>query len=303
MKKSETIFKKINMSNNMKEQAFLIINFLKIPFKIALQPLDGPDGGNLIPIRNVRIRSHIEYISDLGAVITADSKEKTILETVWLSDGSRTARKALRFPIFTFKIPKPSEFLSSSVFIMGPTYFSREFAGQNGSRQALSAKGLEISNENALYFRISRLNLLLIKYLLGTGTSPQVVLNYSEVKTSSMALAFLLHLPIILTSVIIILLILSFENGVTRDIIHDEIAKLPLQKYSEYLEFAECPICLESFEIGEDVRVLSCKHCFHQCCIDSWLKTMLKCPICRNSVTKLADSPNYELYQSLNYIQ
>lgn len=43
----------------------------------------------------------------------------------------------------------------------------------------------------------------------------------------------------------------------------------------------KCTICLSMLEDGEDVRRLPCMHLFHQVCVDQWLATSKKCPICR----------------------
>lgn len=52
----------------------------------------------------------------------------------------------------------------------------------------------------------------------------------------------------------------------------------------------ECPVCLCSYEPGEELRVLPCKHEFHRSCIDAWLLTLPKnyddsflpsCPLCK----------------------
>ncbi|XP_072339015.1 uncharacterized protein [Scyliorhinus torazame] len=43
----------------------------------------------------------------------------------------------------------------------------------------------------------------------------------------------------------------------------------------------KCTICLSPLEEGEDVRRLPCMHLFHQICVDQWLATSKKCPICR----------------------
>ncbi|XP_069768072.1 E3 ubiquitin-protein ligase Arkadia isoform X5 [Narcine bancroftii] len=43
----------------------------------------------------------------------------------------------------------------------------------------------------------------------------------------------------------------------------------------------KCTICLSILEEGEDVRRLPCMHLFHQVCVDQWLATNKKCPICR----------------------
>lgn len=51
----------------------------------------------------------------------------------------------------------------------------------------------------------------------------------------------------------------------------------------------ECPVCLTDFEPEESLRLLpSCKHVFHQECIDAWFDAHSTCPLCRASL--LADA-------------
>jgi hypothetical protein len=43
-----------------------------------------------------------------------------------------------------------------------------------------------------------------------------------------------------------------------------------------------CSICAEDFKLGEDLRVLPCKHRFHAPCVDPWLLNVSgTCPLCR----------------------
>jgi hypothetical protein len=42
-----------------------------------------------------------------------------------------------------------------------------------------------------------------------------------------------------------------------------------------------CCICLSTFSSGSDVKLLPCKHCFHEECIDKWINKCNSCPICR----------------------
>ncbi|KAF9766101.1 hypothetical protein IL306_001503 [Fusarium sp. DS 682] len=43
-----------------------------------------------------------------------------------------------------------------------------------------------------------------------------------------------------------------------------------------------CSICTEDFKVGEDVRVLPCKHQYHPACVDPWLINVSgTCPLCR----------------------
>ncbi|CAI9773773.1 unnamed protein product [Fraxinus pennsylvanica] len=50
------------------------------------------------------------------------------------------------------------------------------------------------------------------------------------------------------------------------------------------VDCSECPICLEEFRVGNEVRGLPCAHNFHVECIDEWLRLNIKCPRCRCSV-------------------
>ena len=44
----------------------------------------------------------------------------------------------------------------------------------------------------------------------------------------------------------------------------------------------QCLICLDDYEPEEDLRVMSCKHFFHQNCVDKWLQVgRNNCPACR----------------------
>ena len=42
-----------------------------------------------------------------------------------------------------------------------------------------------------------------------------------------------------------------------------------------------CYICLDDFVDGEGIRLLRCKHGFHDKCIESWIIEKGKCPICK----------------------
>ncbi|CAO2835555.1 unnamed protein product [Amaranthus hypochondriacus] len=45
-----------------------------------------------------------------------------------------------------------------------------------------------------------------------------------------------------------------------------------------------CSICLCDYKEGEMLRMMpDCKHYFHLCCLDAWLKLNGSCPVCRNS--------------------
>jgi len=45
-----------------------------------------------------------------------------------------------------------------------------------------------------------------------------------------------------------------------------------------------CLICLDDYQPEEDIRVMSCRHAFHQTCVDEWLQTgRNNCPACRTT--------------------
>jgi E3 ubiquitin-protein ligase RNF115/126 len=49
---------------------------------------------------------------------------------------------------------------------------------------------------------------------------------------------------------------------------------------------AECSICMDNVEIGQEVTVLPCSHWFHGECVTAWLKEHDTCPHCRKGITK-----------------
>jgi hypothetical protein len=57
------------------------------------------------------------------------------------------------------------------------------------------------------------------------------------------------------------------------------IKKRKLKK-DELIE-RECSICLEMYQINEQVSVLPCSHYYHTRCLNEWLKKKEDCPICR----------------------
>ncbi|KAG8903014.1 hypothetical protein FRB99_003821 [Tulasnella sp. 403] len=53
----------------------------------------------------------------------------------------------------------------------------------------------------------------------------------------------------------------------------------------------KCLICLSEYESDDDVRVMSCKHAFHQSCVDKWLEVgRNNCPACRSKGVEVMDS-------------
>lgn len=62
------------------------------------------------------------------------------------------------------------------------------------------------------------------------------------------------------------------------------VINLPVRKYVkiENAEVETCPICLDDYQEGAELRILPCKHEFHTQCIDQWLTTRKRlCPLCK----------------------
>ncbi|KAF8028121.1 hypothetical protein BT93_E0893 [Corymbia citriodora subsp. variegata] len=66
------------------------------------------------------------------------------------------------------------------------------------------------------------------------------------------------------------------------------LAAAALMVFSPEVELAgvgaDCAICLTEFVGGAEIRVLkSCRHGFHDQCIEKWLSSKSSCPTCRSS--------------------
>lgn len=57
----------------------------------------------------------------------------------------------------------------------------------------------------------------------------------------------------------------------------------------------ECPVCLTEFGPEDNLRLLpTCKHVFHQECIDAWFDEHSTCPLCRASLTGVVSTASGE---------
>ncbi|XP_007545830.1 E3 ubiquitin-protein ligase RNF43 [Poecilia formosa] len=45
-----------------------------------------------------------------------------------------------------------------------------------------------------------------------------------------------------------------------------------------------CAICLEEFQEGQNLRIISCAHEFHRDCVDPWLMQHRTCPLCMHNI-------------------
>ncbi len=50
------------------------------------------------------------------------------------------------------------------------------------------------------------------------------------------------------------------------------------------LENSQCPICLCSIGLKEEISKLKCGHVFHYICLDQWVDKKKECPFCRSKI-------------------
>ncbi|CAF3601425.1 unnamed protein product [Rotaria sp. Silwood1] len=69
----------------------------------------------------------------------------------------------------------------------------------------------------------------------------------------------------------------------------NELERIPTMIYEKICKNIKdddkCAICLNEYITDEKLKRLRCKHYFHSECIDPWLMTSTRCPICRGEQT------------------
>ena len=91
----------------------------------------------------------------------------------------------------------------------------------------------------------------------------------------------------------------GFPGAQERGLDKEALEGLPLVKYDNEMfknveeESKSCPICLEHFEDGNEVRFLWCIHRFHKNCVDQWLEKHTTCPICKKDYSE-AEKASFE---------
>lgn len=71
------------------------------------------------------------------------------------------------------------------------------------------------------------------------------------------------------------------QNTIERNTFPHKYKKITRSGCDSEDNVEKCTICLSEFEDNEEVRRLPCMHLFHVVCVDQWLTTNKRCPICR----------------------
>ncbi|RWS00410.1 E3 ubiquitin-protein ligase RNF13-like protein [Dinothrombium tinctorium] len=61
---------------------------------------------------------------------------------------------------------------------------------------------------------------------------------------------------------------------------------LPKTKFKKGDYYDSCSICLEGYSEESELRLLPCHHVFHTQCVDRWLMSNEKCPLCKCVLNK-----------------
>jgi len=79
------------------------------------------------------------------------------------------------------------------------------------------------------------------------------------------------------------------ETGLSKEDIDSlSVVKYDAEKNKNLSsDMKSCPICLDDFDDGVEVRFLWCLHRFHKKCIDQWLEKHTNCPICKKDFSEM----------------
>lgn len=185
-----------------------------------------------------------------------------------------------------------------------------EYLNDNGKIQRhikQEYKTIDINDKNNdkknISIRTSTFKYYLINFLSLLST-PKLSFYFTEFEYVPVAVQIFFHVPLVLTAVIVFIIIATFDPDITLEMIREEIDKIPSRKYTNNCnetEYAhDCTICIENFVEDEIVSDLPCGHVFHRSCIEGWLLNNLCCPICRKTVSPLAESESYEMFRNMN---
>jgi hypothetical protein len=63
-------------------------------------------------------------------------------------------------------------------------------------------------------------------------------------------------------------------------------SKFPINKVDniDNLNYRQCSICLEDYQVGDDIKQLPCNHYFHVSCLENWFNVGNFCPICKYKI-------------------
>jgi hypothetical protein len=118
--------------------------------------------------------------------------------------------------------------------------------------------------ERSMIFSVSNYSFFLLKHFFSNDRSTHLIFYYTEIDKTPIWIQIFVHLPVLMLFLTIFIMIAWFKTSASDSVIEDEILKMPVRKFDSSLSACECSICLDSFSEDQNVKVLNCKHCFHQ---------------------------------------
>jgi hypothetical protein len=78
------------------------------------------------------------------------------------------------------------------------------------------------------------------------------------------------------------------ENNPKKGVGPEGLKRLHMHEFDSLnFENHSCPVCLQEYSESEFVANMpTCRHQFHTECIERWLQSSTKCPVCRTSMVK-----------------
>lgn len=241
----------------------------------------------------MQLRSKIEYLSEQGGVVTAQQRGP-VIETLRVLSSPESPQDFWAYEFGRYELEEPEN--ANLLKRKG----NKRGEGPDGVFHKDPEKRKRAKNYTVTVSGTNYIILNVLKWL----NLPNTILSYeyTEFDRVPFILQVFLHIPLVLTGVIIFVVVLTLDPEFSNSVVRGEINKLPSFHYTEALDLADCPVCLDEFTEGQEVRTLGCKHSFHKECIDAWLLNALKCPICRKAISDTAGAPQIEMYQTYYYV-
>lgn len=60
----------------------------------------------------------------------------------------------------------------------------------------------------------------------------------------------------------------------------EQIDNIPRRRMQQSDSHKQCAVCQEHYQVGEYTKQLTCKHDYHEECINPWLLEEKRCPVC-----------------------
>jgi len=82
----------------------------------------------------------------------------------------------------------------------------------------------------------------------------------------------------------------GFQEAMEQSRRSQLLADLPCEIYDpeRHKDLTECELCLEEYEVGDELLRLPCLHLFHKACVGQWVQKAGTCPMCQVDVCQAA---------------